>query len=218
MTVRRDWFLGLVRRLGGSQRPRSAGPVAAVVLFLLVACSGTLVPVASPPVPPTQGITAPTKTVAAAPETLTTTAQKPTGTAESPPSAAPARATVEIAVDTAAGRDELGYTPTTLTAPAGSRVKLKLSNKTNPDDEIGHDWVLVMPGTEDSVLASSLAAGDDGDWLDREDPGVIAASKLIEGATTDTITFDAPPPGTYTFLCTFPKHYAGGMKGTLTVP
>jgi uncharacterized cupredoxin-like copper-binding protein len=32
-----------------------------------------------------------------------------------------------------------------------------------------------------------------------------------------TITFTAPAAGTYTFLCTYPAHYAGGMKGTLTV-
>ncbi|HEU5090712.1 MAG TPA: plastocyanin/azurin family copper-binding protein, partial [Roseiflexaceae bacterium] len=31
------------------------------------------------------------------------------------------------------------------------------------------------------------------------------------------VTFKAPAPGTYTFLCTYPGHYAAGMKGTLTV-
>jgi azurin len=55
------------------------------------------------------------------------------------------------------------------------------------------------------------------DWLDTEDPGIIAASKLIEGDDSDKVRFDAPEAGTYTFLCTFPDHYTGGMKGTLTV-
>ena len=42
-------------------------------------------------------------------------------------------------------------------------------------------------------------------------------TKLIEGNETSSVTFTAPGPGTYTFLCTFPEHYAGGMKGTLTI-
>jgi uncharacterized cupredoxin-like copper-binding protein len=32
------------------------------------------------------------------------------------------------------------------------------------------------------------------------------------------VTFTVPKkPGVYTFICTFPGHFAGGMKGTLTV-
>jgi azurin len=77
--------------------------------------------------------------------------------------------------------------------------------------------VLVKPGQEQSVLASATAAGDDNDWLDTKDPGIIAATKLIEGDDSDEITFAAPAAGSYIFLCTFPEHFAGGMKGTLTV-
>lgn len=126
--------------------------------------------------------------------------------------------TVELAIETASGAEEFRYAQTALEAPAGSTIKLVLSNMTNPDDEIGHNWVLVMPGQEESVLASGTAAGDAGDWLDEADPGIIAATRLIEGGQRDTVTFEGPPPGTYTFLCTFPEHYAGGMKGTLTIP
>ena len=90
-------------------------------------------------------------------------------------------------------------------------------HETDPDEEVGHNWVLVKPGQEESVLANGIAAGDDRDWLDKDDPGIIAATKLIEGDDADEITFDAPAAGTYTFLCTFPDHYKGGMKGTLTI-
>ena len=108
--------------------------------------------------------------------------------------------------------------PTRLEAPPGSKITLTLTNKTDPDDEIGHNWVLVTPGQEAHVMGSSITAGDDNDWLDESDPGIIAATSLIEGKQRDKVTFDAPPSGSYTFLCTFPKHFAGGMKGTLVIP
>ena len=36
----------------------------------------------------------------------------------------------------------------------------------------------------------------------------IAHTKMLGGGESDTIEFDAPAPGTYTFMCTFPGHYA----------
>jgi azurin len=122
-----------------------------------------------------------------------------------------------LEIDTAAGATEFKYIQETLEAPAGSKNTLKLNNKTKADDEVGHNWVLVKPGKEASVLASGLAAGDDKDWLDVNDPGIIAHTNLIEGEQSDSVTFDAPAPGTYIYICTFPKHYAGGMKGTLVI-
>ena len=109
------------------------------------------------------------------------------------------------------------YDKDTLEAPAGSKITLKFTNNTQAADEIGHNWVLVKPGQEQSVLDSGIAAGDDKDWLDVDDPGIIAHTALIEGGESDTITFDAPAAGAYTFLSTFPEQYAGGMKGTLTI-
>ena len=77
--------------------------------------------------------------------------------------------------------------------------------------------MLVKPGLEDSVIANAKTAGDDKDWLQNDDQGIIAHTKLIEGGDKDTITFDAPAAGSYTYLSTFPDQYAGGMKGTLVV-
>ena len=197
----------------GSQRRDGAGLVAAAALLLLLliaACGGTLVPVSPSPSTATEKPSAATEKPADPDET-------PTPTPEGSPSGSGDATTVKLAIETAAGAEEFRYVQAALEAPAGSRIKLELSNMTNPDDEVGHNWVLVKPGQEESVLASGIAAGDDRDWLDENDPGIIAATRLIEGGQRDTVTFDAPPPGTYTFLCTFPEHYAGGMKGTLTV-
>jgi azurin len=176
------------------------------VALLVGGCSGTLVPITPPPATPTPE---PTETPSAAP---TPTASSSPGSATPAP---PAEAT--LAIDTATGAEDFHYAADALSAPPGSTITLTLNNMTNPDDEVGHNWILVKPGQEDAVLASGTAAGDDNDWLDKEDPGIIAATRLIEGNEKSSVTFDAPAPGSYTFLCTFPKHYPGGMKGTLTI-
>jgi plastocyanin len=41
---------------------------------------------------------------------------------------------------------------------------------------------------------------------------------VVGAGETSEVTFKAPAtPGSYTYLCSFPGHYAMGMKGTLTV-
>lgn len=132
-------------------------------------------------------------------------------------SAAASPMSVQLQVDTATEPEEFAYAQTELAAPAGSTITLTLSNRTDADDEVGHNWVLVLPGQEESVLANGIAAGDDRDWLDVDDPGIIAHTRLIEGEDSDSVTFATPEPGTYTFLCTFPDHHAAGEKGTLTI-
>ena len=135
----------------------------------------------------------------------------------SKPAAPDAAGTVSLEIGTATGAKEFKYSKDNLEAAAGSKIKLKFTNNTDKKDEVGHNWVLVKPGQEDSVIANGKAAGDNKDWLDVNDLGIIAHTKLIEGEQKDTITFDAPPPGKYTYLSTFPDQYAGGMKGTLTI-
>lgn len=125
--------------------------------------------------------------------------------------------TVSLEVGTATGAKEYRYDTASLQAPAGARMKVKLRNNTDPQDEVGHNWVLVAPGQETAVVASGKVAGDDKDWLDTEDPAIIAHTRLIEGGQTNTIRFTAPPAGSYTYLCTFPEHFPGGEKGTLVI-
>ena len=188
---------------------RSVGPALVLVfgVVLVAACSGTtLVPITPPPATPTPE---PTPTLAPA-----TPSPSPVESGEPTP-APPVE--IALAIDTAKGAEDFHYAQDTLTAPVGATITLTFNNLTNPDDEVGHNWVLVKPGQEESVLANAVAAGDDNDWLDDEDPGIIAATKLIEGDDSNEITFEAPAAGVYTFVCTFPEHFQGGMKGTLTI-
>jgi azurin len=176
--------------------------------FVASACSGTLVAITPPPATPT-----PEPTPTPIPPTPTPGASG--SPAVSPSPAEPVKVALEI--KTATGAKDFHFAADKLEAPAGSTITLTLRNTTNPDDEIGHNWVLVLPGQEEAVLANATKAGDDHDWLDAADPGIIAATKLIEGNQKNSVTFPAPAPGSYTFLCTFPEHYKGGMKGILTI-
>jgi azurin len=119
-------------------------------------------------------------------------------------------------VGTATGAKELRYDQGRLSEPSGHKIRLRFANNTESKAEVGHNWVLVRPGQETTVIASGTAAGDDKDWLDKDDPAIVAHTRLIEGGQSNTITFTAPR-GTYTYLCTFPGHFAGGQKGTLVI-
>lgn len=173
--------------------------------LLLAACSGT----AQQTAPPGDASAAASSTGPAPGEV---------GTATRNPGAAPAATagTITLEVGSATGAKEFHYDKTTITEPVGHKVKLKFVNHTDPKDEVGHNWVLVKAGQEAAVVASGQAAGDDKDWLNVDDPRIVAHTQLIEGNQSNTVTFTAAP-GTYTYLCTFPGHYAAGEKGTLVI-
>jgi azurin len=45
---------------------------------------------------------------------------------------------------------------------------------------------------------------------------VIAATKLLGPGENETLTFTAPEPGDYQFVCSFPGHFAM-MRGIMVV-
>ncbi len=206
------------RRLGSNLK----GVMGGAALLLLVACAGASVQAEAPATSEARRtfpaiVTGETEATEAPAESPAANATRAPGGAAAKPTSAPAPRLVELSVDTARGADEFRFAQTALQAPARSRIRVRLNNLTDPGDEVGHNWVLVKPGQEQSVLANGIKAGDNNDWLDVKDPGIIAATRLIEGGQRHSVTFNAPAPGTYTFVCTFPEHYQGGMKGTLTI-
>ena len=110
--------------------------------------------------------------------------------------------------------EALQFAPANLTAKPGD-VKVTFKNGSSAQK---HNWVLVKGGDDvaQKVDDEGVAAGDAKGYLPDDKANVIANSKLLDGGASDSISFKADA-GTYTFLCTFPGHYAAGMKGTLTV-
>lgn len=125
--------------------------------------------------------------------------------------ALPATKRVELEIGTAAGT--MAFDKTTLTVPAGSEVHLVVKNA--KPGLLAHNWVLVNPGTEAAVAASGLSVGPAGNYI-TPGPDVLAFTPLAQPGSSSEVTFNAPPPGTYPYICSFPGHYMM-MKGTLTV-
>ena len=103
-----------------------------------------------------------------------------------------------------------------LSVPAGAEVHLTFKNNAT-SSVLGHNWVLVSPGTEASVAAAGLKLGETAGYLDVRDHDVLANTSLAKPGETTDVTFTAPDqPGKYPYICSFPGHYMM-MKGVLTV-
>ncbi len=137
--------------------------------------------------------------LAACGETKTDTPN--TGTSAGGTTAAPAA----VSVDSAAGVENK-FVPATLETTAGE-VKVTFNNK----GDVPHSWTLVKAGEEEKAATEAVTAAPDYKYA-----GALAQTKTINGGASETVTVKLAP-GTYSYLCTFPGHYALGMKGTLTV-
>jgi plastocyanin len=97
----------------------------------------------------------------------------------------------------------------TLEAKAGSPIVVAFENPSQQP----HTWVLVKPGDEESVDQAAQASGGDATGV----TGAIKGTKVVSPGGSETVDLGSLEPGTYSYICTFPGHLAGGMKGTLTV-
>lgn len=122
-------------------------------------------------------------------------------------------ATLEIEAN-----DQMQFNLTELKAVAGQEVTLILKNVGKMDKAVmGHNVIILKAGTDVAEYAKKAMAARETDYLPAsESESVIAATKLIGGGETDTITFTIPEKGTYDFICSFPGHYAL-MKGKLII-
>ena len=144
--------------------------------------------------------------------TATATPKPPDGT---PPKATPTPPIGGSVLQIESVENQLLFNEESFTVRAGSEVMLTLVNKAT-SKALQHNWVLVQAGTEDSVATAGLVAGPDSDWIPKDDPNVIDYVRLLDGGDSDKVTFDAPQPGTYAFICTFPGH-VGTMRGVFEV-
>jgi len=86
-----------------------------------------------------------------------------------------------------------------------------------PVEAMGHNWVLTATSDFQPVAQAGMSAGVAGNYVPADDDRVIAATELVGGGQSTSITFDASvldPAASYTFFCSFPGHWAA-MQGTL---
>ena len=108
-----------------------------------------------------------------------------------------------VAIAIGAVGETLAFNTDTITAISGAEVTITF---TNPSANNQHNLVIVQDGTKDAVAADGTTAGPANDWVPPGDSRVIANTSLLSPGATGEVTFTAPAPGTYQFVCTFPAH------------
>jgi azurin len=118
------------------------------------------------------------------------------------------------------GNDDMKFDVTSFQVKPGETVTLTLTNIGRlPKAGMAHDWVLLKKGTDAAKFAKAGQRHPENDYI-APDQGkhVLVRTKLLGPGESDSITFTAPTePGAYQYICTFPDHYARGMKGVMTV-
>ena len=115
-----------------------------------------------------------------------------------------------LAVITIEGNDQMKFNKSEIRVKAGQKVKLTLKHVGKMSEEVmGHNWALLTADADMATIGQAAALAKETDYIpaDMKDK-FIAHTEMIGGGETTTIEFDAPAAGTYTFLCTFPGHYA----------
>ncbi len=118
------------------------------------------------------------------------------------------------------GTDNMKFDITSIEAMPGEEITIKLTTKSNmPKMAMAHNVVVLDQDSDVDAFANASARARDNEYIapSFEDDN-IAATGLAGGGETVEVTFTAPEnPGNYEYICSFPGHYAGGMKGMLTV-
>lgn len=116
--------------------------------------------------------------------------------------------------------DNLQYDVKTIQAKPGESIKVVLTAVSAMSKaEMSHNFVLLDKGTNVDAFAMDAAMARDNGYIPKAKvASVLAQTKLAGGGETVEVTFTAPTaPGEYIYICSFPGHYLGGMKGKLIV-
>ncbi|WP_194766726.1 azurin [Tamlana sp. I1] len=120
--------------------------------------------------------------------------------------------TVEITAS-----DAMQFNTKKIVVQADKKVKLTLTHTGKMAKNVmGHNFVLLKKGVDLVAFGNKASTAVDSEYIPDDGDDVIAHTKLIGGGESTTIEFDAPEPGTYDFLCSFPGHFAI-MKGKFIV-
>jgi azurin len=116
--------------------------------------------------------------------------------------------------------DDMKYNLTKIEAKPGETLHVVLkSTGAIPKVAMAHNFVLLKLGADavEFNKASMTAAATDyvPETLKAQ---VVGATKMAGPGETVEVTFKVPAKaGSYPYMCTFPGHYAAGMKGDLVV-
>ena len=135
--------------------------------------------------------------------------------ASSGPGAAPQPRVVQIDVG-----DNMKFLPAAITAAPGESLTVVIKHVGKlPKAAMGHNFVLLKKGVDAKKLVEACSSAADSNYIATSvTPQLLAYTRLIGPGETADATFTVPAGrGDYVFVCTFPGHFALGMKGILTV-
>ena len=117
--------------------------------------------------------------------------------------------------------DAMQYSAHEMVVPPGcTDVEISLRHSGQLAAKVmGHDWVLARESDMSAVINAGMAAGFKHGYLPENDRRVIAATRVVGGGETATITFSTTllQQGVrYVFFCTSPGH-SSMMHGTFVL-
>jgi azurin len=140
-----------------------------------------------------------------------------TAAASAPVAAAPAVAAPRVIEITA--NDTMKYNLATIEAKVGETIKIVLiNNGTLPKEAMGHNLVVLKPGTDGAAFCAAAMTAKDKEYIPDSMKGqVVAHTALLGPKKSDEIVLKDLKAGEYPYVCSFPAHFAVGMKGVLIV-
>ncbi|SHF79357.1 azurin [Fodinibius roseus] len=107
-----------------------------------------------------------------------------------------------------------------ISAEPGEEIRVVLTTESDlPATAMAHNFVLLTLSADVDAFVNAASQAKDNDYIpaDMSDQ-IIAHTELAGGGETVEVTFTAPEEtGEYEYVCSFPGHYAAGMRGTLNV-
>lgn len=119
------------------------------------------------------------------------------------------------------GNDAMQFDLKTATVSASCpkiTIELVHTGKLNAQ-VMGHNVVVTQTADVNAVSSAGMKAGAAAQYVPKGDPKVVAATAVIGGGASTSVSFAGnklKPGGDYTYFCSFPGH-AGIMKGQLVV-
>lgn len=106
--------------------------------------------------------------------------------------------------------DSLSFDPAEVEVTAGETITFRVANP----GALPHEFVIGDQATQDEHEAEMMAMMEDGGEMTMEDE---ANAINLDPGETKEVTWRFTESGTVLFGCHQPGHYAGGMKGTITI-
>ena len=107
------------------------------------------------------------------------------------------------------GNDQMRFNLKEIKVKQGNVIELKLVHTGQLDKKVmGHNFVLLKPGVDINDFAKKAMKAKDNDHIPADSEDIIAYTEMIGGGQETSISFEAPAPGTYDFVCSFPGHVA----------